>query len=83
MLKTYLYIPQDLNQQIISLAEAQKISKAELIRNALAEGLLFLKRKQASSAEVLLKIAKIGKRYQLKGPKDLSAKMDDYLWKTT
>jgi len=81
MLRTYLYVPQKLNEEINAVAEIQKISKAELMRNALKEGLVFLKRKQASSASVLLRIAEIGGKYKPRGPRNLSAKMDDYLWK--
>lgn len=80
MLKTYLYIPQQLNEEVNALAGAEKVSKAELMRNALEEGLAFLKRKRASSAFVLLQITKIGRKYKTRGPKDLSQKMDEYLW---
>lgn len=81
MLKTYLYVPQQLNEEISVIAEAQKMSKAEIMRNALEEGLVFLKRKRGSSASALLKIAELGKKYNACGPKDLSKRMDDYLWK--
>lgn len=80
MLKTYLYVPQPLNEEINALAEIQKISKAEVIRTALREGLSVIKRKKGSSARVLLKIAEIGRKYKAKGPKDLSTNMDKYLW---
>lgn len=80
MLRTYLYVPHKLNEEINVTAEIQKISKAELMRNALKEGLISLKRKQAGSASVLLRIAEIGEKYKPRGPRDLSAKMDDYLW---
>lgn len=80
MLKTYLYVPEQLNEEINILAEAQKISKAELMRNALKAGLPFLKRKWIDSAEVLLKVAEIGEKYKVRGPKDASLKLDEYLW---
>ncbi len=38
MLKTYLYVPEQLNQEINQLAKAEKTSKAEMIRVALKEG---------------------------------------------
>lgn len=80
MLKTYLYVPQELNKEISFLAGVQKTSKAELMRNALREGLNAIKRKKGNSAKMLLKIAEIGRKHNAKGPKDLSTKMDKYLW---
>ena len=38
MLKTYLYIPDELDKQIIKAAKSQKKSKAEVIRKALEKG---------------------------------------------
>jgi len=81
MLKTYLYVPDQLNQEINALAQIQKISKAEVIRTAIKKGITFIKRQAASSASLLLQIGKIGEKYQPHGPKDLSAKMDNYLWR--
>lgn len=39
MLKTYLYIPDELNKRISQAAKDQKKSKAEVIREALSESL--------------------------------------------
>ena len=80
MLKTYLYLPEELNSQIILLASAHKKSKAEMIRRALEIGVIAVARQKSSSADALLKIAEIGKKYNLHGPKDGSEKMDEYLW---
>ena len=80
MLKTYLYVPEQLNQEINALAQLQKESKAKIIRTALEKGIIFIKRQKASSASVLLRIAEVGKKYKPCGPKDVSTKMDDYLW---
>lgn len=80
MLKTYLYVPEELNSEVIRLAEVQKVSKADVIRTALREGLSVIKKQKGNSAQALLKLAEIGKKYYPKGPKDASVKMDDYLW---
>ncbi len=80
MLKTYLYLPEELNNQITLLASTQNKSKAEIIRRALKKGIAPIQKRQTSSADALLKIAKIGKKYNLHGPKDGSEKMDEYLW---
>ena len=80
MLKTYLYVPKELNTEIINLAAARKTSKAEVIRNALEEGIDILKRKETGSLDVLYKVADIGRKINAKGPKDLSKNLDKYLW---
>lgn len=81
MLKTYLYIPDDLNEKINRAAKAQNQSKAEIIRKALENGIKAPKEPKAGGAQTLLKLAEIGKKYKLKGPRDLSKNMDKYLWK--
>ncbi len=79
MLRTYLYIPDSLEKQIERIVEIQKNSKAEVMRQALEKGLERLAPK-AGGAEVLLKLAELGKKNKVKGPKDLSINHDFYLW---
>ena len=80
MLKTYLYIPEQLEQKINLTAKHQNKSKAEVIRQALEKGIAQVTQQGTASTEVLLKIAQLGKKYNVKGPTDSSAKMDEYLW---
>ena len=80
MLKTYLYIPEELNKRIKHIAKAQKSSKAEVIRNAIEKGLDEIPKSRAASINVLFKIAELGKQIKAKGPRDLAANMDKYLW---
>lgn len=80
MLKTYLYIPEKLEKQIVYIARTQNKSKAEIIRQALEKGLVSVQHQSAASAEVLLKIAALGKKNKVKGPRDSSTRMDEYLW---
>lgn len=80
MLKTYLYIPEQLKERINRTAKTQDKSKAEIMRQALEKGITALQQQGTASAQALLKIAEIGKRFNLKGPKDGSEKLDDYLW---
>lgn len=80
MLKTYLYIPDDLNEKINRAAKDQNQSKAEIIRKALENGIKTQKKPIPGGAQTLLKLAEIGKKYKLKGPRDLSKNMDKYLW---
>ena len=80
MLKTYLYIPEILEQKIKLTAQNQNKSKAEIIRLALEKGITAVTQQGTASAEVLLKIAELGKKNNVKGPRDSSIKMDEYLW---
>ncbi len=80
MLKTYLYIPKDLADDISFLAQNLRVSKASVIRNALKEGIKVVKRKRGDSLEAMTRIAEIGKRHKAKGPRDLSINLDKYLW---
>ena len=80
MLKTYLYIPEHLKEKINHTAKTQDKSKAEIMRQALEKGISALQQQGAASAQALLKIADIGKKFNLKGPKNGSEKMDEYLW---
>ena len=73
MLKTYLYIPEQLEEKIKLAAETQNKSKAEVIRQALEKGIIAVQNQGTASVQALLKIAEIGKKYKPKGPKDLSA----------
>ena len=54
-----------------------------MIREALEQGLTAIQRQKRGGTDVLLKIAKLGKRINAKGPKDLSTHMDRYLWGTS
>ncbi len=80
MLKTYLYIPEHLDKKIKQTAKAQNKSKAEVMRLALEKGIPAVDEYNNASVEVLFKIAELGRKYKLKGPKDGSKNMDKYLW---
>ncbi len=80
MLKTYLYIPDELEAKINLTAKTQNKSKAEIMRQALHEGLSSLEKQQAGGGEVLLQIAELAKKHNVKGPRDLSVNHDYYLW---
>ena len=80
MLKTYLYIPDELNEKISRAANAQKKSKAEVIRKALERGIGQEEPGKNAGVELLFQLEQLGKKLKLKGPKDLSKNMDKYLW---
>ena len=64
MLKTYLYIPEELDEKISLTAKLQNRSKAEVIRQALEKGITVVTHQGAASAQALLKVAEIGKTIQ-------------------
>ncbi len=80
MLKTYLYIPEQLEEKINLTAKTQNKSKAEVIRQALEKGISAVVHQGTASAQALIQIAEIGQKFSLSGPKDGSEKMDEYLW---
>lgn len=79
MLKTYLYIPDHINEKIDRAVKAQKKAKAEVIRQALEEGLNVIEKEKSGGAESLLKLAEIGAKHDLKGVHD-SSRIDELLW---
>lgn len=80
MLKTYLYIPDNLNDKINHTAKVQKKAKAEVIRQALQDGLDLAQKQEKGGAEVLLELAKFAKKHKVRGPRDASVNHDYYLW---
>jgi hypothetical protein len=80
MLKTYLYIPEQLEQKINFTAKNQNKSKAEVIRQALEKGIVSIAQQGTASTQILFKLAELGKRHNLQGPKDSSTKIDELLW---
>ncbi len=80
MLKTYLYIPDEMHRDINLLVASQKKSKAIVLRTALHEGLIAIRKNVGNSASALLKLSETGKKYKLSGPRDVSSKIDSYLW---
>jgi len=80
MLKTYLYVPEELDKEVSVIAKTRKLSKAEVIRTALRYGIDRMKKSGPGSAEILLRLADLGRKNRVSGPKDASAKLDKYLW---
>lgn len=80
MLKTYLYIPEQLEEKLKLTAKTQKKSKAEVMRQALEKGISAVQQQGTASAQVLLKIAELGRKHKVKGPKDAVERFDEYLY---
>ncbi|OGH24252.1 MAG: hypothetical protein A3B47_04060 [Candidatus Levybacteria bacterium RIFCSPLOWO2_01_FULL_39_24] len=80
MIRTQIYLPQQLYQAIDLVAKKEKKAKAQVIREALEKD---MERKQGNAGETLLKLAAMAKKYNWKGPKDLSVNHDKYLYEKT
>lgn len=77
MIRTQVYLPKQLYQTIDLVAKREKKPKAQVIRDVLEEG---IKKKQGNAGDALLKIAAMAKKYNWRGPKDLSRNIDKYLY---
>ena len=64
MQKTMVYIPQYIKEKIKKVAESESTSQAEVIRTALEVGLGTVNSQKDASAQSLLKLAELGKKYQ-------------------
>ncbi|OGM68481.1 hypothetical protein A2975_03100 [Candidatus Woesebacteria bacterium RIFCSPLOWO2_01_FULL_44_14] len=77
MIRTQVYLPEDLYQELRLLARREEQPAAKVIRDLLKNGLKKrVKSKKRNAGDLLLEIAKIGAR----GPKDLSVNHDKYLY---
>ena len=73
MIRTQLYLTEDLYYRIQLEAKRGKKKAAVVVRELLLVG---LNQNQATAGKALMNISKIGAR----GPKDLSSRIDDYLY---
>lgn len=73
MIRTQMYLTEDLYYRIQLEAKRGKKKAAEVVRELLLVG---LNQNQANAGKALMNIANIG----AKGPKDLSSKIDSYLY---
>lgn len=77
MIRTQVYLPKQLYQNIDLVAKKEKKAKAQVIREALEKG---IEQKRENGGKVLLEIAAMAKKRGWKGPKDLSINIDKYLY---
>lgn len=75
MLRTQIYIPESIHQQAKILAEQQDTSLAEFLRRLITTGLDEEKKK--NKPKFLTSLSKLNLKG---GPKDLSSKLDEYLY---
>lgn len=77
MIRTQIYLPEDLYREISWLAKKEKKAKAQVIREALVKE---VEKNKGNAGETLLKLAAMAKKYKWKGPRDLSINHDKYLY---
>lgn len=77
MIRTQIYLPEDLYREIGWLAKKEKKAKAQVIREALEHS---LESRRETIGEALGKLIKLGEKLHLHGPKDLSINHDKYLY---
>lgn len=73
MIRTQIYLPEDLKKELEYLAQKEKKPLSEIIRRAVSKE---VKKKRETAGETLLKIAS----YAREGPGDLSTNFFDYLY---
>ena len=82
MVKTYLYIPEELNRKIEQESKKNRKNKAEMIRNLISIGLSVSKKDNKDSVNALINLKRAGEKLNIDTPHDLSSDMDNCLWNT-
>ena len=75
MIRTQIYLPEIFYQEVKLEDKKEKKATAQVIRELLEEG-LNIKRQKSTIGKALLTLSSI----KAKGPKDLSIKIDKYLY---
>lgn len=79
MIRTQVYLPKSLYQNVRLLAKRENRPAASLVRELLEDG-LDKKNKKLNAGTALLRLAELGKKLKIKGPRDLSINHDKYLY---
>jgi hypothetical protein len=80
MIRTQVYISEREAYRIKTTARRHRKSQAEVIREALAQGLNTLQPNPSGGGAGLLAVAQLGQRLGVQGPRDLSARIDQELY---
>ena len=78
MIRTQIYLPKELYQEVAFRAKRENKPKASVIRDALSRG--FGKKREQTVGEALIALARLGKKLKASGPTDLSTNHDKYLY---
>ena len=80
MHRTQLYLPQMHVQKLRHLASKRKVTISQVIRSLIEEELINTKQKPRPKGEGLLSAAARINKKGIRGPKDLSKRVDHYLY---
>ena len=75
MIRTQLYLPEELRLELRLLAQQLNVPVAEVVRKALIKGIPQVKKKKARGLDVIVGMIKFDK-----APKNLSENLDRYLF---
>ena len=83
MQRTQVYFEPEILELLREEARIKRTTLAGVIREKVERTTKKkIKRRQMNAAEALDYIAKLGKRLGVKGPKDLSQKIDEFVYRT-
>lgn len=77
MIRTQIYIPEDIHSQLLQLAKTRSTSMAEITRDFIEKGLKTSRDIDTSGKTVMRKLLNMHIRG---GPRDLSTNLDHYLY---
>lgn len=80
MIRTQVYLSEQLASTVRFLANASRKPKAVIIRIALSEGLRTLAVQQLNGGTGLVRLAELGEQLRVQGPKELSSTIDQILY---
>lgn len=82
MLRTQIYLPGEQIKLLKRIAYTQEVTLSKVIRDLVREKLLHDKEDQevGNVGSYLLSLAQKAKKMEIKAPKDLASRLDDYLY---
>jgi len=83
MLRTQIYLPAEQLRLLKRISWEEEVSLSEVIRELIEEKLVPAKEKDQGAKNVgswLISLANKAKKMEVRGPKDLASKMDEYLY---
>ena len=83
MHRTQVYFEPEVLEMLREEAKEKRTTLASVIREKVEKTIKKkAKRKQMNAAEALMHLAKLGEKLGVNGPKDLSQRIDEFVYKT-
>lgn len=79
MIRTYVQLPRQTYHQLKAVADNENLPFTAVTRRVIDNGLKQEKR-LVGSTSFLFELEKLGKKLNVKGPKDWSTNLDKYTW---